>query len=88
MCSRHPIARSCCDSNRRASIRSPISTTEARRTVFPTKATVPKDRFYSAFVTIGSLTLRAFCSPVGLNAIAAMNAPQSFGLASKKRRLV
>ena len=36
----------------------------------------PKDRFYSAFVTPGSLTLRAFGSPEGLKSVAAMNASE------------
>ncbi len=44
--------------------------------IFPPKAAPPKDRFYTAFVTPGSLTLRAFGSPAGLNAVAAMNAPE------------
>ncbi len=43
--------------------------------IFPPKSAPPKDRFYTAFVTPGSLTLRAFASPTGLNAVAAMNAP-------------
>jgi CubicO group peptidase (beta-lactamase class C family) len=44
--------------------------------IFPPKAAPPKDRFYTAFVTPGSLTLRAFASPAGLNAVAAMNGPE------------
>jgi CubicO group peptidase (beta-lactamase class C family) len=43
--------------------------------IFPPKAAPPKDRFYTAFVTPGSLTLRAFGSPEGLKSVAAMNAP-------------
>jgi CubicO group peptidase (beta-lactamase class C family) len=43
--------------------------------IFPPKAAPPKDRFYTAFVTPGSLTLRAFGSPDGLKSVAAMNAP-------------
>ena len=43
--------------------------------IFPPKAAPPKDRFYTAFVTPGSLTLRAFASPEGLKSVAAMNAP-------------
>ena len=44
--------------------------------IFPPKAAPPKDRFYTAFVTPGSLTLRAFGSPEGLKSVAAMNAPE------------
>ena len=44
--------------------------------IFPPKAAPPKDRFYTAFVTPGSLTLRAFGSPDGLKSVAAMNAPE------------
>ena len=43
--------------------------------IFPPKTAPPKDRFYTAFVTPGSLTLRAFGSPEGLKSVAAMNAP-------------
>jgi len=43
--------------------------------IFPPKVAPPKDRFYTAFVTPGSLTLRAFGSPTGLKAVAEMNAP-------------
>ncbi len=43
--------------------------------IFPPKAAPPRERFYTAFVTPGSLTLRAFASPAGLNAVAMMNAP-------------
>ncbi len=43
--------------------------------IFPPKTAPPKDRFYTAFVTPGSLTLRAFGSPTGLKAVAEMNAP-------------
>jgi hypothetical protein len=42
--------------------------------IFPPKAAPPKDRFYTAFVTPGSLTLQAFGSPDGLKSVAAMNA--------------
>jgi len=44
--------------------------------IVPPKAAPPKDRFYTAFVTPGSLTLRAFGSPEGLKSVAAMNAPE------------
>ena len=44
--------------------------------IFLPKAAPPKDRFYTAFVTPGSLTLRAFGSPDGLKSVAAMNAPE------------
>ncbi len=43
--------------------------------IFPAKTAPPKDRFYTAFVTPGSLTLRAFGSPAGLKSVAEMNAP-------------
>ena len=43
--------------------------------IFPPKTAPPKDRFYTAFVTPGSLTLRAFGSPTGLKSVAEMNAP-------------
>jgi CubicO group peptidase (beta-lactamase class C family) len=43
--------------------------------IIPPKVAPPKDRFYTAFVTPGSLTLRAFGSPSGLKAVAEMNAP-------------
>ena len=44
--------------------------------IFPAKTAPPKDRFYSAFVTPGSFTLRAFGSPEGLHSVAAMNTPE------------
>jgi len=43
--------------------------------IFPPKSAPPKDRFYTAFVTPGSFTLRSFASPEGLGSVAAMNAP-------------
>ena len=43
--------------------------------IFPPKSAPPKDRFYKAFVTPGSFTLRAFASPEGLSSVASMNAP-------------
>ncbi|MEO6742200.1 MAG: serine hydrolase domain-containing protein [Chthoniobacteraceae bacterium] len=54
----------------------PADLVEKVAPIFPPKAAPPKDRFYTAFVTPGSLTLRAFGSPAGLNAVAAMNAPE------------
>ena len=54
----------------------PADLVEKVAPIFPPKAAPPKDRFYTAFVTPGSLTLRAFGSPTGLNAVAAMNAPE------------
>jgi CubicO group peptidase (beta-lactamase class C family) len=42
--------------------------------ILPPKTAPPKDRFYTAFVTPGSFTLRAFASPEGLGSVAAMNA--------------
>jgi CubicO group peptidase (beta-lactamase class C family) len=41
--------------------------------IFPPKAAPPKDRFYSAFVTPGSFTIRAFGSPEGLQSVASLN---------------
>lgn len=41
--------------------------------IFPPKAAPPKDRFYSAFVTPGSFTIRAFASPEGLQSVASIN---------------
>jgi len=43
--------------------------------ILPPRTAPPKDRFYTAFVTPGSYTLRAFASPEGLGSVAAMNAP-------------
>ena len=54
----------------------PAALVEKVAPIFPPKTAPPKDRFYTAFVTPGSLTLRAFGSPTGLNAVAAMNAPE------------
>lgn len=46
--------------------------------VFPAKSAPPKDdRFYSAFATPGSFTVRAFGSPSGLHSVASMNTPES-----------
>ena len=44
--------------------------------IHPPKTAPPKDRFYSAFVTPGSFTLRAFGSPAGLHSVASMNTPE------------
>ena len=44
--------------------------------IHPPKTAPPKDRFYSAFVTPGSFTLRAFASPAGLHSVASMNTPE------------
>jgi CubicO group peptidase (beta-lactamase class C family) len=44
--------------------------------VYPAKAAPPKDRFYTAFVTPGSFTLRAFASPEGLHSVASLNTPE------------
>jgi CubicO group peptidase (beta-lactamase class C family) len=44
--------------------------------VYPPKSASPKDRFYTAFVTPESFTLRAFASPEGLQSVASMNAPE------------
>ena len=41
--------------------------------IFPPKTAPPKDRFYTAFVTPGSFTLRAFASPQGFSSVASMN---------------
>ena len=46
--------------------------------IFPAKTAPPKgDPFYTAFLTPGSLTARAFASPRGLHSVAAMNAPEA-----------
>ena len=46
--------------------------------IFPAKTTPPKgDPFYTAFMTPGSLTARAFASPRGLHSVASMNAPEA-----------
>ncbi|HYR57479.1 MAG TPA: serine hydrolase domain-containing protein, partial [Chthoniobacteraceae bacterium] len=46
--------------------------------VFPPKTTPPKgDPFYTAFLTAGSLTSRAFSSPRGLHSVASMNTPEA-----------
>ncbi len=45
--------------------------------IFPAKSTPPKgDLFYTAFMTLSSLTSRAFVSPRGLSSVAAMNSPE------------
>ena len=54
----------------------PPAMTNHAAPIFPAKAAPPKDRFYSAFVTPGSFTLRAFGSPEGLHSVAAMNSPE------------
>lgn len=46
--------------------------------IFPAKSAPPKgDRFYTAFATPGSFTIRAFGSPAGLQSVAAMNSPEA-----------
>ena len=46
--------------------------------IFPAKTAPPKgDPFYTAFLTPGSLTARAFASPHGLHSVASMNAPEA-----------
>ena len=46
--------------------------------IFPAKTAPPKgDPFYTAFMTSGSPTARAFASPRGLHSVAAMNAPEA-----------
>lgn len=46
--------------------------------VFPPKSSPEKgDPFYTAFLTPGSLTSKAFASPHGLHSVAAMNAPDA-----------
>ena len=46
--------------------------------VFPAKSSPPKgDPFYTAFLTPGSLTSRAFSSPHGLHSVASMNTPEA-----------
>ena len=41
--------------------------------VFPAKSAPPSDRFYTAFATPGSFTIRAFGSPKGLHGVATLN---------------
>jgi CubicO group peptidase (beta-lactamase class C family) len=46
--------------------------------VFPAKTSPAKgDAFYTAFLTPGSLTSRAFSSPRGLHSVASMNTPEA-----------
>ena len=46
--------------------------------VFPAKSAPAKgDAFYTAFLTPGSLTSRAFSSPRGLHSVASMNTPEA-----------
>ena len=46
--------------------------------IFPAKTAPPKgDPFYTAFLTPGSLTARAFASPRGLHSVASMNSPEA-----------
>lgn len=46
--------------------------------VFPAKGSPAKgDDFYTAFLTPGSLTSRAFASPRGLHSVASMNTPEA-----------
>ncbi len=46
--------------------------------IFPARTTLPKgDQFYTAFLTAGSFTARAFGSPRGLHSVAQMNLPAS-----------
>ena len=46
--------------------------------IFPAKTAPPKgDPFYTAFLTPGSLTARAFASPRGLHSVASMNTPEA-----------
>jgi CubicO group peptidase (beta-lactamase class C family) len=41
--------------------------------VFPAKTAPPNDRFYTAFASPGSFTIRAFGSPKGLHGVASLN---------------
>ncbi len=45
--------------------------------VFPAKNAPPNDRFYTAFATPGSFTIRAFGSPKGLHGVATLNTPEA-----------
>jgi CubicO group peptidase (beta-lactamase class C family) len=45
--------------------------------VFPAKTAPPSDRFYTAFATPGSFTIRAFGSPAGLHGVATLNTPEA-----------
>ena len=53
----------------------PVERVDEVAPVYPARAALPKgDPFYTAFLTSGSLTARAFSSPSGLHSAAAMNA--------------
>ena len=56
----------------------PPERTHEPASVFPPKSAPPKgDPFYTAFMTPGSLTSKAFASPHGLHSVAAMNSPEA-----------
>lgn len=56
----------------------PADRTQEPSSVFPAKASPAKgDEFYTAFLTPGSLTSRAFASPRGLHSVASMNTPEA-----------
>ena len=51
----------------------PDEVQERVASVFPAKSAPPNDRFYTAFATPGSFTIRAFGSPQGLHGVATLN---------------
>ena len=51
----------------------PEEVQERVASVFPAKSAPPNDRFYTAFATPGSFTIRAFGSPQGLHGVASLN---------------
>ncbi len=56
----------------------PAERVDEPASVFPAKASPLKgDAFYTAFLTPGTLTSRAFSSPKGLHSVASMNTPEA-----------
>jgi CubicO group peptidase (beta-lactamase class C family) len=55
----------------------PAEDSETVAPVFPPKAAPPRDRFYKAFVTPGSFTIRAFASPEGFQSVASINSREA-----------
>lgn len=55
----------------------PDSVQDKVASIFPAKSAPPADRFYTAFATPGSFTIRAFGSPQGLHGVASLNTPEA-----------
>lgn len=56
----------------------PVDRLDEVAPVFPARSSPPKgDIFYSAFLTAGSFTARAFGSPRGLHSVASLNTPEA-----------